>query len=69
VHGFKQGAVLIFSWSKLQEHRLFHTLSLAAIEKSVNRLHLMRLKPAIASPLPFKRRGFRRAEAHQVKMQ
>src|SRR6266566_3319846 len=37
MHCIKQGVVLFFSWSKLQEHRLFHASSLASIEKFVNR--------------------------------
>src|SRR5712691_581784 len=37
VHGLKQGAVLIFSWNKLQEHRLFHRTSVSRIEKIVSR--------------------------------
>src|SRR5258708_6965218 len=37
VHGFKQGAVLFFRWSKLQEQRLFHAPSLSPLNDSVNR--------------------------------
>ena len=37
VHGVQQGAVLFFSWSKLQEHRLVHRTNVSCIEKNVNR--------------------------------
>src|SRR5438105_2567500 len=37
VHGVKKGVVLFFSWIQLQEHRLFHTSSIASIEKFVTR--------------------------------
>jgi len=36
VHRVKQGAVLFWRWDKLQEHRLFHGLSVAGIERVVS---------------------------------
>src|SRR5260221_11899313 len=64
VHRVKQGAVLIFSWCKLQKHRLFHVVSIASLKNFVNGQEstttLAPKKERLLPPLPLKRRGFRR---------
>jgi hypothetical protein len=45
MHGLKQGLMLFFSWSKLQEHRLFHASNVAPLIEVVNSLSPRRALP------------------------
>ena len=64
MHGFKQGLVRFLSWSKLQEHRLFHVLSLLSLNDNVNGQEspttLAPNKERLFPPLPLKWHGFQR---------
>src|SRR5438876_3227684 len=62
VHGFKQSLVLFSCRSQFQEHRLFHTRSIASLTTIVNR---QGLKPQSPDPM-HECRGFRRAKARLV---
>src|SRR2546423_956400 len=45
VHGVKQSVGLFFSWDKLQEHRLFHSMMIPLLRDSVNTILRHGLKP------------------------
>jgi hypothetical protein len=45
MHRFQQGVVLIVSWCKLQEHRLFHVLSRARLREVVKWIGLPNPSP------------------------
>src|SRR5260221_312931 len=57
VHRVNQGAVLIFSWCKLQKHRLFHVVSIALLKDIVkgqeSTTTLAPKKERLLPPLPF----------------